>query len=172
MIRKTLTLLVAIALVGAAAGEAASSKRFVSKRYGYSLTLTTAWSVAQPTQPWSGGTPLPNTVDTYSGPVFGRYLLAAALRVAADTTLAGFTADVLETIPGNCGKPQSNVAAKLGGEVARLFTHRCSHGPRLIYVTAVHRDTGYVFVSYSSVGNDRGDRIVFYRALKSWRFSR
>jgi len=172
MIRKTLTLLVAVALVAAAASSAASSERFVSNRYGYSLTLTTTWSVDQPKQPWNGGTPLPHTVDTYSGSVYGRWLLAAAMRLAAGKTLEDFTADVLETIPGNCGKPESNVAAKLGGEPARLFTHHCSHGWYLIYVTAVHRDRGYVFVSASTARNDRGDRIVFYRALKSWRFTR
>ena len=172
MIRKTLTLLVAVALVSAAASSAASSKRFVSKRYGYSLTLTTAWSAEQPKQPWGGGTPLPHTVDTYSTSVYGRSLLAAAMRLAAGTTLEDFTADVIEAIPGNCGKPESNVSAKLGGEAAQLFRHHCSHGYYLIYVTAVHRGRGYVFVSYSAARNDRGDRIIFYRALKSWRFTR
>lgn len=99
-------------------------------------------------------------------------MLAAATRLAADKTLEDFTADVLETIPGNCGTPESNVAAKLGGEAARLFMHHCTHGYYLINVTAVHRGWGYVFISNSATSNDRGDRIAFYRALKSWRFTR
>lgn len=172
MFQRTLSLLVAASLFVVAASEAANAKRFVSKRYGYSLTLTTAWTVYQPKQPWSGGTPFPDTVDTYSGPVAGRSLLAAARRLPAGRSLDDFTADVIKKTPGNCGRPESNVATRLGGKPARLFTHHCSRGWYLINVTALHRGWGYVFISASTAGHDRGDRAVFHRALKPWRFAR
>lgn len=175
MLKRTLTLLAAAALVAAAAnegtaGDAASSKRFVSKRYGYSLTLTTAWDVYEPKQRWNGGTPFPDTVDTYSGAVIRRALLAAARRLSAGTTLDDFTAQVIGKTPGNCGQPEANLATKLGGEPARRFTHHCSGGWYLINVTAVHRGRGYVFISSSRAGNDRVDIVVFNRAARSWQF--
>lgn len=170
MTHRILTVLAAVALVAAAASEAASSKRFVSKRYGYSLTLTTAWDVYEPKQLWRGGTPFPDTVDTYSGPVIRRTLLAAGRRLPARTTLDDFTARVLGKTPSNCGQPEANLATKLGGEPARRFTHHCTGDWYLINVTAVHRGRGYVFVSASRARDDRGDRVVFNRAARSWRF--
>ena len=150
MIKPLLSLLAAVALVAAAADvgmagdEAAAPKRFVSKRYGYSLTLTTAWDVYEPKQLWRGGTPFPDTVDTFSGPVVRRALLAAARRLPTGTTLADFTAQVLGKTPANCGKPGANVATRLGGEPARRFTHHCQGDWYLINVTAIHRGRGYV----------------------------
>ena len=171
MFQRTLSLLVAASLFVVAASEAANAKRFVSKRYGYSLTLTTASTVYQPKQPWSGGTPFPDTVDTYSGPVAGRSLLAAARRLPAGRSLDDFTADADQETPGNCGRPESNVATRLGGKPARLFTHHCSRG---WYLINVRRYTG-AGATCSSRPPPRGTTAAtgpLSTGSQPWRFAR
>lgn len=163
--------LAALLFTGAAA--AAAGKTFRSERHGYALVLPAGWSVTEPPGRWSG-TPYPGSagVDTYSGPVPGRMLLASSRPVTARMTLQKWAAGVIRNTPPACGRPETNVAARLGGEPARRFTNHCSDGYYLINVVALHRGRGYVFISASAAENDRRDRIVFGRALRTWRFTR
>lgn len=171
MRRLVVALVSLAALTAAASADGSAAKRFTSKRYGYSLTLPAGWHVTRPAGRWSG-TPYPWSpgVDTYSGPVAGRLLLAAARRVAAGTTLERWTARIVAGTPGICGTPESFTVTTLGGEPARRFTNHCSDGYYLINVAALHRGRGYVLISASSANADAVDQAVFSRALRTWRF--
>jgi hypothetical protein len=76
---RTMLLLVAVAATLAVTADAASSKTFVSKRYGYSIVLRGDWTLRPASIPWEGGPPFmyPSGVDSYEA-ADGRSLAVAA----------------------------------------------------------------------------------------------
>src|SRR3954465_1237419 len=90
---RTILLLVAVGLTVAAAAEATLSKRFVSKRYSYSIVLPAGWTSSPASIGWQGGPPFqdPPEVDLYEG-ADGRSLAVAARSVARTTTLRQWAA--------------------------------------------------------------------------------
>src|SRR3954453_19125770 len=106
-----------VAATLAAGADANSSKRFVSKRYSYSIVLPAGWTSSPASIGWQGGPPFqdPPEVDLYEG-ADGRSLAVAARSVARTTTLRQWAAVYVgAAVPSFCTKSHGYRATKLGG---------------------------------------------------------
>jgi predicted Zn-dependent protease len=156
---RTMLALVAVAAALAAAADARSSTRFVSKRYGYSV-------------PWRGGPPFQNQpeVDFYSA-ADGRALAAAARSLPRRSTLRKWASLYVGTaLPSFCTKSRGYRATALGGAPALAFTAACEAHDINVALT-VRRGRGYAFVLASPRAfSAAADRRVFESARRSFRF--
>jgi hypothetical protein len=176
MLSRMRTILVLVALVAslAAAADAASSKRFFSKRYSYSIVLPAAWTSNPATINWKGGPPFqdPLEVDSYDTSD-GRTMAVATRSVPRTTTLRQWArVYVGAAVPSFCKKPRGSRATTLGGVPALAFTVRCEiHN---VHVELAVRDgRGYVFaLAAPSANSEAADGAVFEAARRSFRFVR
>jgi hypothetical protein len=171
---RTILVLAAVAAVLAAAADASSSRRFVSKSYGYSIVLAGAWTSSPASSHWRGGPPFQDEaeVDLQLG-ADGRMLAVAALSLPRTTTLKRWaTSYVHAAVPGFCTKSRGYRVTNLGGAPALAFTGHCEIHDIDVALT-VHRGHGYVLAlaapsAYSAAADGR----VFDTARRSFRFVR
>jgi hypothetical protein len=171
---RTILVLVAVAATLAAAADATSSRRFVSKSYSYSIVLPGDWTSSPASIRWRGGPPFQNTpeVDIYDA-TDGRELAVAALSLPGTTTLRKWaTLYVGTALPGFCKKSRGYRATTLGGAPALAFTGRCDVHNINVALT-VRRGRGYTFVLASPrADSEAADGGVFEAARRSFRFVR
>jgi hypothetical protein len=169
---RTMLALVAVAAALAAAADARSSTRFVSKRYGYSVVLPGDWTSRPASIPWRGGPPFQNQpeVDFYSA-ADGRALAAAARSLPRRSTLRKWASLYVGTaLPSLCTKSRGYRATALGGAPALAFTAACEVHDINVALT-VRRGRGYAFVLASPRAfSAAADRRVFESARRSFRF--
>jgi hypothetical protein len=169
--RRTL-ILVALVAVLAPAADATSSKRFVSKRYSYSIVLPAGWTSSPASIGWQGGTPFqdPPEVDLYEG-ADGRSLAVAARSVARTTTLRQWAAVYVgAAVPSFCTKSHGYRTTKLGGVPALAFTGRCEIHDIDVELTVRH-GRGYAFALASPrAGSKAADGAIFETARRSFHF--
>jgi hypothetical protein len=174
MLPRMRTILVIVALVATltAAADAASSKRFVSKRYGYSIVLPADWTSSPASIKWQGGPPFqdPPEVDLYER-ADGRSLAVAARFVPRTTTLHQWaTVYVGAAVPHFCKKSGGYRATTLGGVPALAFAGRCEIHDIQVELT-VRRGRGYAFALASpSANSEAADDAIFKAARRSFRF--
>ena len=174
MLARMRMILVLVALLATlvAAADASSSKRFVSKRYSYSIVLPAHWTSGPATIGWKGGPPFqdPPEVDLYDGGD-GRSLAVAARSVPRTTTLRQWaTLYVGSALPSFCKKARGYRAATLGGVPALVFIGRCEvHDVRV--ELSMRRGRGYVFALASpQTDSAAADGAFFEAARRSFRF--
>jgi hypothetical protein len=169
---RTILVLVALVAALAAAADAASSKRFVSKRYSYSIVLAAGWTSSPASVSWKGGPPFqdPPEVDLYEA-ADGRSFAVAARSVSRTTTLQHWaTAYVGAAVPSFCKKSRGYRATTLGGIPALAFTGHCDIHDINVELT-VRRGRGYTLALASpSANSDAADGVVFEAARRSFRF--
>src|SRR5213592_2296810 len=125
---RMILMLLALAATLAATADATSSKRFVSKRYSYSVVLPAAWTSTPASTGWQGGPPFqdPPQVDLYDAADGRSFAVAARKLPASTTTLRQWaTAYVGTAVPSFCKKSRGYRATTLGGLPALAFTGRC-----------------------------------------------
>ncbi len=171
---RTILVLVALLATLAVAADASSSKRFVSKRYSYSIVLPADWTSSPASSNWQGGPPFqdPPEVDLYEA-ADGRSLAVAARSVPRTTTLRQWaTVYVGAAVPSFCTKSRGYRATTLGGVPAVAFTGRCEIHDINVELT-VRRGRGYAFALASpSADSEAADGAVFEAARRSFRFVR
>src|SRR3954453_15101383 len=170
---RTMLALVALAATLAAAADASSTTKFVSKRYGYSIVLPAAWTSYPASLPWHGGPPFmnPSAVDSYQV-ADGREFAVAARSLPRTTTLRKWAGMYVGTaVPSFCTKSRGYRATTLGGAPALAFTGHCEVHHITIGLT-VRRGRGYVFALASPSANSASaDGSVFEAARRSFRFA-
>ncbi len=171
---RALLVLVAVVATLAAAADATSSKRFVSKRYSYSIVLPATWASSLASISWKGGPPFqdPPEVDLYEA-ADGRSFAVAARSVPRTMTLREWaTAYVGAAVPSFCVKSRGYRATVLGGVPALAFTGHCEIHDISVELT-VRRGRGYAFALASPSANSAtADGAVFEAARRSFRFVR
>ena len=171
---RTILVLVALVAALATAADATSSKRFVSKRYSYSIVLPAAWTSIPASISWRGGPPFqdPAEVDLYAA-ADGRSLAVAARSVPQKMTLHQWaTVYVPAAVPSFCTKSRGYHATTLGGVPALAFTGRCDIHDINVEL-AVRRGRGYTFALASPrADSEAADGAVFEAARRSFRFVR
>ena len=171
-VMRTILVLVAVAATLAAAADATSSRRFVSKSYSYSIVLPDDWTSSPASIRWRGGPPFQNPpeVDLYQA-VDGRALAVAAL--PRTTTLRKWaTLYVGSALPSFCKKSRGYRATTLGGGSALAFTGRCDIHDVNVALT-VHLGRAYTFALASPRAySEAADGGVFEAARRSFRFVR
>jgi hypothetical protein len=171
-VMRTMLAFVAVAATLAAAADATSTTRFVSKRYGYSIVLPSHWTSRPASIPWRGGPPFQNQwqVDLYSA-ADGRALAVAARSLPRPSTLRKWASLYVGTaLPSFCTKSRGYRATTLGSAPAFAFTGVCDVHDINVALT-VRRGRGYVFVlasprAFSAAADGR----VFESARRSFRF--
>lgn len=161
----------ALVLVG---GAQAGRKTFVSKRYGYSLTLPgkpDQWLITPATTSWTGSEPnlASPSFDILRYGFSGRTYLIASRRLPARTTLQQWTAMLVAITPLGCQAERTSSRSTLGGAKARVFRVSCpTETLTAFHAVAIHRHRGYFFIaaSYSKASNRR----AFDNVRRGFRF--
>jgi len=171
------TILVFAALAATLAGTAGatSSKKFVSKRYSYSIVLPAGWTSSPASTSWLGGPPFqdPPQVDLYDATDGRSFAVAARKLPASTTTLRQWaTAYVGSAVPSFCKKSRGYRSTTLGGVPALAFTGRCEVHDINVELTVRH-GRGYALALASpALYTDAADGAVFEAARRSLRFAR
>jgi hypothetical protein len=157
------------------AARAASATRFVSQRYGYSITLpghSGRWSKQLARGNWLGtsigGLNAPGFDIFTDGRTSREYLVAA---LSGTWSLSEWTHIAVGTRADVCGSLQSLPNTTLGGAKARMSTWTCSDGYRIVDATALHAGHGYFFLVISPISLSRTSDIdAFQVARQSFQF--
>jgi hypothetical protein len=159
----------------APATTAAPSHEFVSKRYGFAVSVPQGWTTYDAEAPWDGehlSGPGSLQMTALADPTGSRTLMAAAAPVPAGMQLAEWQAAMVRGTPSLCSQSASAETTTLGGEPALAWTVKCSDGLDAIQLAALHRDRGYVFYLGSATANDDAqDRQIFEGIRQSFRFT-
>ncbi len=155
---------------------AGATQDFVSKRYGFRVTLTRDWSEKDAQVDWDGkmlqGADSPAFAN-FTDPATGRDLVAAAAPVAKGTRLSQWRAAMVRAAPPVCSDSSSARTTSLAGEPALAWTSTCSDGYDVIKLAALHGDRGYmVFLPSMAANDDVVDRTMFESMRRSFRFTR
>ena len=164
------------ALVLVPAAASASSTKFVSKQYGYSIVLpgnSSRWFSSLARVTWSTGTISPDTpaFDTYTDLRTDRLYIIGARRLPAGATLQKWTTMFLKNRGPNCTTPPTLSNSNLSRTPARLLTWSCTDGYNAIGITALHAHLGYFMIVASRTTSSRAaNRTAFNGARASFRF--
>lgn len=172
---RMILVLAALAATLAGVAGATSSKKFVSKRYSYSIVLPADWTSSPASTSWQGGPPFqdPPEVDLYDA-ADGRSFAVAARKLSKPTTTLRqwATAYVGAAVPSFCKKSRGYRATTLGGVPALAFTGHCEVHDINVELT-VRRGRGYAFALASPGANsEAADGAVFEAARRSFHFVR
>jgi hypothetical protein len=155
--------------------SASSTKEFVSKKYGFAVTLPDAYAEVDATVDWGGQyTAGPGSNQFANFPDFAahRTVMGASAEIPAGTQLADFRAALVRGTPSECTPSSSVQNTTLGGEPALLWTVKCSDGYDGTYAAALHGDKGWVLYMPSAAANDdTEDQQIFDHARQSFRFT-
>jgi hypothetical protein len=157
------------------ATPASASKEFVSKRYGFRVTLTDNWSEQDASVDWDGAT-LQGTESSefanFPDQTVNRTLVVAAAPVPKGEKLAQWRAAMHAATPFGCSDPPSVEKTTLGGEPALAWTTVCIGHANVIKLAALHGNRGYIFFLASDWANDKAaDRRTFNSIRESFRFT-
>jgi hypothetical protein len=163
----------------AATAGAAPTTKFVSKQYGYTITLpgrASDWSVSYAFVNWSTDTISESSpaFDTFTNNRNNSSFSIGAYREPAGTTLAKWTAFVIAAVPPPpaCMKPKLFASSTLSGAPASVLKWTCSDGTNLIGIAALHSARGYFMWLGSSTSLSQGsDQSAFDAARKTFRFT-
>jgi hypothetical protein len=148
----------------------------VSKRYGFRVTLTSAWAAVDAKADWHGDTlqelDAPELARFKDG-TSGRTLVAAAAPVASGMRLVAWRAAVVRTLLYDCGKTLSARRTRLGDEPAMTWPAFCPNGLDLQTAATLHGHRGYVLLLASPTqAGVAADQSVFESIRRSFRFER
>jgi hypothetical protein len=131
-----------------------AGKKYISKRYGYSIVLKGKYLWVPAKQQWDGSFPYGDSgkVDVIAGVYVSHNFVVAAMPVAAGMTLSEWAASVKGVQQQNCFALRNFRASSLGGEPAQEFVNTCggrSGGAglstwRVITLAALHDGRGYL----------------------------
>lgn len=159
-----------------AASTAATPRQFTSARYGFRVTLTSAWTEQDAQVDWDGkklqgiGSP---AFANFTDPVDGRTLVTGAAPVAKGTQLSQWRSSMVRAAPEVCTEAAATEQTTLGGEPALTWTATCSDGYNVTKLAAVHDHRGYmIFLPSASTNDIVLDRAVFESVRKSFSFTR
>jgi hypothetical protein len=159
----------------APAVRAASTAKFVSQRYGYSIVLPgskSRWFVNLAVRNWTSGSI--GGVDSPEFDKFSDLQTSRSYNIAAvpgTWTLAKWSTFATSARASICAGPQSLPNSTLGGAQARMFTWTCPDGYRIVAGTALHAHRGYFMLVISPIGLSRAsDLNAFQVARRSFRF--
>jgi len=171
---------------GATSGRASQTtsappagKKYISKRYGYSIVLRGKYLWIPAKQQWDGRFPFGDTgmVDLIAGYYIDHKFAVAAMPVSAGTTLAGWEAFVSGVQKQVCGGHRDFRASTLGGEPAREFVNDCP-GPapgttwRVTTLAALHNGRGYLLNYLSGpTTKSAAERRTYEAGRRSFRFT-
>jgi hypothetical protein len=154
----------------------APSQTFVSRRYGFHVTLTTGWSEDDARVDWNG-----RTLRGLQSPAFanftdratGRTLVAAAAAVAKGTGLANWRAAMVRGAPAVCSESSSVKQTTLGAEPALAWTATCSDGYHVHKLATVHGTRGdMILLASPATSDDAENGRIFESIRRSFRFTR
>jgi hypothetical protein len=150
-------------------------KKFISRRYGFRVTLAEGWSEQDARLDWNG-----KKLQGIASPAFANFtdratdrtLVAAAARIPKMTGLAAWRAAMVRAAPAVCRESSSVEKTTLGGEPALTWTARCSDGYDVNKLAALHGTRGYMILLASpTANNDAADRRIFDSIRRSFRFT-
>lgn len=187
---RTAVTLIAVVASAMACGAASSrplqttsappaGKKYISKRYGYSIVLRGKYLWFPAKQQWDGQFPFGSTgqVDVIAGYYIDHKFAVAAKPVPAGTTLAGWEAFVLGVQRQFCGGLRDFGASSLGGEPAQEFVNECP-GPapgttwKVITLAALHNGRGYLLNYLSGpTTKSAAERRTYEAGRRSFRFT-
>lgn len=154
---------------------AAAPQEFVSKRYGFRLTLTKQWSETDAQVGWTG-----KQLEGLASPAFANFtdtgtdrtFVAASAGVPKGMRLATWRAAMVRAAPSVCADSPSATATTLGGEPALAWTATCGDGYDVHKLAALHGDRGYMTILASATANDNAvDQRVFESIRGSFTFT-
>ena len=177
----TLLVVVASATVCAAASSRpskttsapAAGKKYISKRYGYSIVLRGKYVLVPAKLQWDGRFPFGDTgqVDLIAGVYIDYKFAVAAKPVPAGMTLSEWEAFVVKVQRQQCNGRRNFRATSLGGEPAREFVNDCP-SYRVITLAALHNGRGYLINHLSEpTSNAAADRRNYDAGRRSFHFT-
>lgn len=166
---------VAVSLAGVSVAKAAPEAVFVSKMYGYALTVPGAagyWTSTYAILSWSAGSLEPGgpSFDTFIDSRVNRRYIIGARRLKAGETLAAWTTFFASPQGLDCRTTPSEPST-LSGLPARVFSYTCPDGIKGYAITTTHKSHGY-FMVVSSFGSTSADRAAFEVARQGFHFQR
>ena len=168
---RTILVLVAFAATLAAAADATSSKKFVSKRYSYSIVLPADWTSSPASIRWRGGPPFQDRRrSTFTMPLTDARWRSQRGRCRERRRYAMGDGVRWTALPSFCKKSRGYRATTLGGVPALAFTGRCEVHDINVELTVRH-GRGYTFALASpSADSEAADGGVFEAARRSFHF--
>jgi hypothetical protein len=187
-VRIAVTLLVVVAsatVCAAASGRPSKTtsappagKKYISKRYGYSIVLRGKYVLVPAKLQWDGRFPFGDTgmVDLIAGVYIDHKFVVAAEPVPAGMTLSEWEAFVVGVQRSFCGGLRNFRASSLGGEPAQEFVNTCSNAPsvpwRVITLAALHNGRGYLLNYLSeSTSSAAAERRNYDAGRRSFHFT-
>jgi hypothetical protein len=156
--------------------RASQPRTFISRRYGFRVTLSGAWSEHDASVDWNG-----KHLQGVASPAFanfpdaatGRTLVVGAAPVANGTGLAGWRVRVVRAAPSVCSDSSPVEETTLGGEPAVTWSATCSDGYNVEKLAALHGRRGYIVLLASQMSNGATeDHRIFESIRRSFRFGR
>jgi hypothetical protein len=149
-----------------------SSTTYISKRYGYKLTLSGQYTMIQALLQWDGSFPfgasgmVDITIDSHD-----RKFIVAAKRVSPGMSIARWQAFVVGVKRQNCARLRNFRSTSLGGVAAREFVNSCPDY-NVITLAALHKRRGYLLeylapTQFSVASNRR----TYEAGRRAFRFS-
>lgn len=155
--------------------RAATSQEFLSKHYGFAVTLPQDWSQADALFDWDGKSlqgPGAPAFANFTAPTKDRTLMVASAPVPAGMQLTKWQAAMVRATPPVCSESSSAQTTTLGGEPALAWTVKCSDGYDVNKLAALHGHRGYIIYLPSATANDdTEDRRIFEGIRQSFRFT-
>jgi hypothetical protein len=154
-----------------------AGKKYISKRYGYSIAPKGSYLWIPAKQQWDGRFPFGSTgqVDLIAGWYRDDKFAVAAKPVPAGMTLSEWEAFVEGVQQKFCWGLRNSRPSSLGGEPAQEFVNTCPNSPsswRVITLAALHNGRGYLlnFLSEPS-SNAAAERRNYDAGRRSFRFT-
>jgi hypothetical protein len=155
-----------------------AGKRYISKRYGYSIAPKGSYLWTPAKQNWDGRFPYVDTgqVDLIAGWYINAKFLVSAMPVSAGTTLSEWEAFVKGVQDRYCGRLRDFRPSSLGGEPAQEFVNTCTatntSSWRVITLAAVHNGRGYLINFLSDPSSSAAaERRNYDAGRRSFRFT-
>ncbi len=157
------------------ATSAPALKEFVSKRYGFRVTLTDEWLEQDASVDWDGaflqGTES-SAFANFPNQAINRTLVVGAAPAPKGTKLAQWRAAMVAAAPSGCSESPSVEKTTLGGEPALAWATVCEGDANVYKVAALHGNRGYIFFLASDIAIDKtADRRTFDSIRRSFRFN-
>jgi hypothetical protein len=166
--------LIAIFVTTCTTPPAKQDNMFTSKRHGYSVIISSGWSMHETPGEWVlGSQPRDGTpgVDAFFwNKSLDRTIVVVALPLADGTSLEAWAKDVASITPSQC-TTDSTVPSTLGGERAQLWDIHCEDGAEVFKIAAVHKGRGYLLVFLSLAKFDPADRDLFASVMRTFTFT-
>jgi hypothetical protein len=161
-----------------ASSAPSAGKRYISKRYGYSIAPKGSYLWTPAKQNWDGRFPYADTgqADLIAGWYIDDKFLVSAMPVSAGTTLSEWEAFVKGVQDRYCGRLRDFRPSSLGGEPAQEFVNTCTatntSSWRVITLAALHNGRGYLLEYVSPTPfSDASDRRTYEAGRRAFRFT-